>query len=276
MLGKIFSNRPHVEDLNDPNLSPEKEESALLLLDQPYYYLKSGGQGYSFISKDKKTVLKFFKNHHMRDIPWLHSVQLPGVLDIPRQRTLNWRQRKYDHVHGSCKIAVQKMQEETGLVYCHFNQTSHLNKKVVIYDKIGIRHTVDLDKVEFVLQKKVDLVFSKFHDLMEKNDIQSARSCIDSMLNLFVSRYQKGIDDHDPIVRKNFGYDGTKAIEIDLGSFFENEALKDPSIYKRVLQREMTDFSEWITEFYPSLSPYLQEKLQELTLESPLCSCCPS
>ena len=268
MFNKILSNLSYDERWETPRFPIDKEKEILSITDQPFYYLKSGGQSYAFISEDGKTVLKFFKMHHMREIKWLTKARFPSFIDIGRDKIVTFRNNKLNHIFGSCAIASQEMQDETGMIYCHLNKTRHLKKKVVIYDKIGIRHVVNLDETPFVLQKKADLVFAKFHQVMANKDLTKAQECIDSLLNLFVTRYEKGIDDNDPIIRKNFGFLGTKAIEIDLGSFSRKEDLKDPSLYKLQLKKEMVDFKKWIEEFYPTLTPYLEERMNVLASES--------
>src|ERR1700722_9090601 len=35
------------------------------VLDQPFYFLGSGGTSFAFLGKDGKTVLKFFKHQHL-------------------------------------------------------------------------------------------------------------------------------------------------------------------------------------------------------------------
>ncbi|NNM43364.1 MAG: hypothetical protein HKM07_03385 [Chlamydiae bacterium] len=265
MLGKILWDCPHDARFEIPTLPTAQETEVIHLLDQPYYFLNSGGQSYAFISKDGQTVLKFFKMHHMREIPWLSKVPLPGILDNGRKRIVDFREDKLSKIFTSCKLAFEEMRDETAFLYCHINKTNHLNKKVVIYDKIGIRHTLDLDTVPFVMQKKVDLAFQKFHEIMKEGDVVKAQAYIETLLQYFLARYKKGIHDNDAIVERNFGFLGTEAIGIDLSCYSKVDALKDPAIYKQRFSKETINFKRWIKKTYPDLLPFLEQRIQSIT-----------
>lgn len=269
MLHKVQSNLSYDSRWEHDPLPIEEEKDILNRLDQPFFYLKSGGQCYAFISEDGTTILKLFKLHHMREVKWLSKFEsLPEFMNPNRLRIFRYRQKHFQNIFGSCKIAYEEMREETGLLYSHLNKTNHLHKRVKIRDKLGIYHTLDLDKTEFLVQKKAVLVFEKFHQLKKLNDNQTAQKCIDSLIELFLTRYQKGIADKDPVIRKNFGFLGTQAIEIDLGSYSKNESLQNPSNYYTQLSAEMYDFGKWLDLNYPDLSPYLERKILSLTKEN--------
>ena len=262
MVSKIKSNLEYDPKWEHPPLSKEEEKVVLNRLDQNYTYLKCGGQCYAFISDDRKTILKFFKLHRMEEVKWLSKLEsLPDLINPNRLRIFRYRKKRFQHIFGSCKIAYEEMKEETALIYSHLNKTDHLHKKVRIRDKLGIYHLLDMDKMEFLLQEKVILPLEKFKALKEQNDIYGAHRCIDSILHHFLMRYEKGIDDSDPIVRKNFGFIENRAVELDLGSYSKKESLKDPANYIPQLEKEIGDFKNWLQNNFPELSPYLEEKI---------------
>ena len=57
------------------------------------------------------------------------------------------------HDFDSYKIAYENLKDETGLIYLHLNKTDFLKQKMIIIDKIGIYHEIDLDSMEFLIQK---------------------------------------------------------------------------------------------------------------------------
>jgi hypothetical protein len=249
-LYKILSDLPPRPEWETAPLDPKE-------LRQPYYYLGSGGQCYAFISQDGNSVLKFFKHHHMRPKSWLNTFSfVGGVRHILHERAL-----RMAHIFGSCKISYDDFRDETGLLYLHINKTTHLNRSLRLIDRLGIAHTIDLDTTSFVLQKTAELAYPAFDRVMAQGDLEGAKRRIDSLIALILARSHKGISDRDPIIRRNFGFIGERAIEIDLGSFTKDPFLRTPSAAKKVLFYETLKFKKWLAKHHPSLLPYFQERL---------------
>lgn len=251
---------------SDLPFNPEWEVSIKLppegLLDAPFTFLGSGVQCYVFESQDKKTVLKVFKHYHawpsndvLRDLP------LPNFLENYRSKTLRARYSRLNSIFTSCKIAMEELQKETGMLYLHLNQTRHLNKTLILVDKIGNQHMIDLDRTAFLLQKKGDLVFSTLQRFMDYGEVAAAKEAIHSLIELISSRCEKGIANSDPIIHRNFGYLENQAIEIDVGSFAYNPHMKKTYSQKRELFFETRELEEWLENRYPQLIPYFKAKL---------------
>ena len=51
-------------------------------------------------------------------------------------------------------LAYQCFADQMGLLYLHLNQTKDLKRKVLLHPPKGDKIDLDLDKVEFVVQKK--------------------------------------------------------------------------------------------------------------------------
>lgn len=242
-----------------PLPSGEEQEQLNAIFSQPFYFLGSGGQCYAFVSEDQKTVLKFFKKHHIRFWKFLNRVTLPSALEGYRQKILHKTLHQSPAFFESCKISYLDLKERTGLIYLHLNKTDFFQKQLTIVDKLNIAHQIDLDSIDFALQRKAEFTKPKLKKLIRKKLIDEAKQCIDSMVGLIVERCQKGIQDRDPNFRRNVGFVGLNAIEIDIGSYSRDDTLS--------LEEELVDktakLHKWLERKSPELVLYLDEVLKD-------------
>ncbi|NGX47200.1 MAG: hypothetical protein K1000chlam3_00572 [Chlamydiae bacterium] len=256
-LTKIHSNlvfEPNWDVKNGP--LPE-------VFDQKFSYLAAGGQVYAFVSEDGKYVLKFFK-HHLRRLPfWLKILPLPKHLATKRKNQRKKRTAKLLRDFRSYKLSFENLMEETGLLYVHLNKTNSLRKTVRIVDKIGIEHKINLDQVEFVLQKKADLALSYFSNLIQEKKLSKAKDGIDSICELILTRCKKGIYDEDPRIHRNVGFIDGKAILIDVGRLKFDPRREDPKIQKEDLVKITRRLYTFLQKESPELAEYLEEKIYE-------------
>jgi len=265
-LQKIQSDLPHDPAWETTPLSVEEMQNIKKLLSQPYYFLGSGGQCYAFVSQDHQTVLKMFKHHHMRPQSWLDTLPVPKIFESFRQKHQKIRMERLNTIFSSCKIAYDRFREGTGLIYMHLNKTNDLKQKLKLFDAIGSVHEIDLDQTEFALQKKATMTYPTIASLMEAQEIEAAKARLISFLDLILERCKVGVVDHDPR-KRNFGFVGEKAIEIDLGSFSVNEYLKSPKAGKRILFFETMKLRRWINKNYPQLSEFFTHHLDQILTE---------
>jgi hypothetical protein len=251
-----------------PPLSEMEKEELRAMVDQPYYFLGKGGQCYAFVSEDQKTVLKFFKNHHIRFWKFLNRLSLPSALDGYRQRFLKKTLHQSPAFFESCKISYLEFRERTGLLYLHLCKTDDFQKKLTLVDKLGISHQIDLNSIDFALQKKAEFSNPKLKKLIKENDLDAAKQCIESLLGLIVERCQGGIRDRDHNLRRNIGFIGNQAIEIDLGSYSKDESLKEPEGFKLELLSNTRKFKQWLGRRNPDLSLYLSERIDQILKEN--------
>lgn len=174
----------------------------------PYSYLGSGNHTYAFVSSDGKVVIKFFKQKHMR-------VQSPLISSKTKAR----RKMEREESFSSYLLAFEKLREETGLLYLHLNPTNHLHQTLTLIDQQGKKLTVNLDEMEFLIQKKATLSFDHLEKLFSEGAYDKALLSIRSLLHLVAKRNQMGIYDQDLQFFKNFGFIENDAIEIDIGEF---------------------------------------------------------
>ena len=233
------------------------------LLNQTYYYLNSGSQCYAFISEDQKTILKLFKFQHMRTPPLLNIFPSKGKLGKKRTKKREVLEKTFE----SYSIAYDFFRKESALLFIHLTKTDHLKQKLTIVDKIGKRHTLDLDKVEFILQKRGTLVYDTLADWMKKGEKEKAEKGIADLLNLVLNRCLCGIFDKDPDFKTNFGFIEETPFQIDVGRLTLSEKEKHREIYRSEMIRITRQFEEWIALNYPDLLGSFQRSLNEIIIK---------
>jgi hypothetical protein len=223
-VSKITSSLPfNPHWATDPLSLSVKDE----ILGQKYRYLSSGAQLYAFVSEDGKYVIKFFRMKHL----------IPSFVDYFRPEKKKRREENLRFVFQAYKMAYDDLKKEAGLVYVHFNKTSDLNTTLTVIDKLGRYHLIDLDKTEFIVQERAELIFSH----LSKLDEGKRKEAIAAVLSLVQCRIDKGYADHDKAVSHNYGFVGDRPIHLDIGRLYKGERKGE---YKRIEER----IGKWVKE----------------------------
>jgi len=251
---KIASDSP----ISGEKLPLDQQTALDAIFNQSFSFLNSGGQCYAFLSEDGKTIIKFFKQHHIRLWNRLNHMPLPQMLQPFFKRLLDKKIHQSPQFFESCRIADKDFKERCGLLYLHMHKTQCFKKKLKIIDNLGIPHLIDLDHTDFALQKRVELCHAAFKTLIRENNIAAAKQCIDSLIGLMREKSQKGIVDRDFNLRTNIGFLGTQAIEIDLGSFTKEEKEQDLTL---VNLEKIQKFHRWLSKHQETLAQYFIEQI---------------
>lgn len=253
----ISSNRVFHSQFTTRTLTSKEEEELKEALDQPYVYFAQGGQAFAFFSLDGKYVIKFFKQRLFRPSWLLNHLPLPPFLHRYREKR-NWKRAdKFERDFLSYKVAFEELQDQTGIIYTHLNKTAHLQKKIPVKDRLGIIHHINLDEVDFVVQKRAEHVYDRIRNLMETGEIQKAKLAIDSIFAMIQKRAQMGFRDRDPDIRTNCGFIEDRAVKIDVGRFVRCAEMKEKDAINRELLHITAPFELWLQENYPTdLLPY--------------------
>lgn len=265
---KVLSNFSHDPRYDLSSLSEEQKLLANEILEQHFYFLGDGGQGYSFLSEDGRYVLKLFKLHHMRTAKVLSKLPLFGPLKTATNNFIDERERNHTKIFSSCKIAMEDFQEETGLIFLHLNTTSHEYPSVSITDAIGITHKIDLDKAAFALQKKATVAFTNLKQAMIHKDEAAIKEAISSFVSFVAKRCQKGIEDLDAGFKRNYGIINGQLIEIDVGSFTKNPSLRDPKQTKQEILKKTEGLRRSLATIYPEMIPFFEQSLKDVCRSS--------
>ncbi len=238
-------------------LNPEKAQLVDRILDQPFRYLGSGGECYVFLSQDQKTVMKVFKHYRMRANLFCKHWPLPG----PVKKYVDSHQERFERIFTSCKLAYEELRHETALIYVHLNKTQHLKKTMSLTDKLGIVHQVDLDKLEFVLQERADLLFPKLDQLIRSGEEDKAKQMIDSLVHLLIARCKKGVADGDPALKRNFACLEDRVIGLDIGPYTKDPYLREERAWKREVFCETLKLRNWVKKNHPALFAEVNAKI---------------
>jgi len=205
-----------------------------------YSYLGKGGQSYVFVSEDGRSVLKLMRSSKLK----LKQSKIEAQEKLLRETLLS-----YD-------IANRYFKEETGIIHTHLSPGG--SGQIRIKDKLGICHTLDARHYPYIIQEKAMLVKEKIAQSMDEGDVEKARLTIRSLFALLKARSEKGIEDGDPNLIKNFGFCGDRPIQIDPGRF------SSPATSLKKLTDSKQDLQNWIDQYYPQLSHDLDQAYQEI------------
>jgi hypothetical protein len=241
----------------DPRYSvvvpPEHLASVKEILSTPFYYLGKGCQSYVFEDKSKTYVIKFLKYQRYRPTNFLYNFDfIPWVSSYCEARTAR-KLEKVHNVYQSWKTALVMAPEETGVLFIHLNKEHIFDRTLTVYDKMGLEHQIDLNSVEFLLQKKAQMIQPYLENLIRTGQTAKAEAFLKGMLDRIVSGFQRGISDNDYALLQNTGVSDDKAVYIDVGQIIYNPAVKDPSVYKRELFNKTYKFSVWLNGASPEL-----------------------
>lgn len=225
---KISSNLTPRPEWAVPDISGEIQDA---VFGQNYRYLASGMESYAFVSDDGKYVIKFFRMKHYA----------PSITEYFRPERLKLREKNLYTIFNAYKSAYDELREETGLVFIHLNKTKNLKRGLNITDWLGRTYAINLDQMEFVVQEKAELVFTRLKRLMDNGDSAGFERSKQAILGLVRKQIDKGFADQDKAVSHNYGFVGEKPIHLDVGRIFKG---KKENEYERISAR----IDRWINE----------------------------
>ena len=138
------------------------------------------------------------------------------------------------------------------------------NKTVTIVDKIGLRYSLSLGKMQFLLQRKAQMLNETLDRYMTEGKRQQAETLIDRLLQMLLSEYMRGFADNDHALMQNTGVLNEHPIHIDAGQFIYNPDVQDPDLFKREIYDKTYNFSKWLQKRHPALAQHLQGRLVAL------------
>ncbi|MEX0962153.1 MAG: hypothetical protein WDZ28_04790 [Simkaniaceae bacterium] len=246
-IHRIRSYRPMPGNFEARPLSDHEKGEVKKILNQPYFYLTSGSQSFVLASQDGQYVLKFIKQHRFRSI-------FRFCDQSKKQKSLYDLLRSFD-------LASNLFKEETGVVYTHLDKSRSLGCKVDLVDRLKIKHSIELDQYEYVLQKKMQTASEKLINLKKSDRLPEAKKAFDKLLALTKKRSEMGYFDKDPHLIKNFGFDGEGAVELDIGGFVPYSECEALSFYEKEIPRIKRKVLPWIQKNYPELLLHAQMRL---------------
>ncbi len=224
------------------------------LIAQEYVYLGKGKQAYVFLSKDGEHVFKLFKpapihfqtsffgkplQFSLSKLPFIKSLWVD--FSSPHYKEIQNREwRSYVN-------AITILPEETKVEYLHLAATKFLQKKLTIYDKIGILHTIDLDSTSFLIQKRADLFYPKLLELVKKNEEEKAKTLLKNFLSFYLHLIDKNIV-NPTTVEANIGCLDLEIVQIDVGRLLTPQDLRlsYPKVPLSQIHKSTSHLKKWL------------------------------
>lgn len=263
-ISNITSDFAYNEKWDMLSLSNLEKERVNQILAQKFSYLGKGCQSYVFLSEDGEYVLKFVKYQRFRPQAWLDYFQFIPIVNDYRLAKIEKKRKKLDMLFGSWKIAFENLKHETGLIYVHINKSKDLQQNLIIYDKLGIEYELNLDDMEFLLQKRANMLCSTMNHFIQRGQLGEAKELIDNLLSMILSEYSRGLADNDHALMQNTGAIGNMPVHIDVGQFVIKPEISNPAVYKQELFSKTFKFRMWLEKHSPELAAYLNKKLFEI------------
>lgn len=263
-INNITANIPFDPRWQMTPLSANDQTTLDEVLSQSFNYMGKGCQSYVFLSKDGNYILKLIKYQRFRPQPWLDYLSFIPAIKQYRHVKMEKKLQKLYGVFDSWKIAFEQLRPETQLLYVHLNKSLDLDKRLVIYDKMGFEHILDLDQTEFLIQRKAKMLCPYIQELMQDGRIAEAKTLLTRIIQLILSEYIRGIGDNDHALMQNTGVYNGYPIHIDVGQFVINEKARDPQVYKQELFSKTFLLRKWLKENYPELVADFESQLRAI------------
>lgn len=261
-LANMQHEMPYHKEWDIPPLSPMEKERMDVILNQPFHYIGKGAQSYAFASEDGKYVLKLFKFKHLKPSWFVDMLPAIGFIKEYKENQTARKQRKLEGVFEGYRLAYEMHKDPSGILYIHLNPSNNLNKTVIIKDKIGLPHRVDLDKFVFILQEKAETTRTVIKKLLNQNDVAKAKIRLGQIFDLYISEYRKGVYDRDHGVMHNTGFVGEKPIHLDVGKLSDAPEMKNPEHANADLEKIAYKFHSWIHTNYPQHAPEIDQYME--------------
>lgn len=263
-IGNITYELPYDSRWDIHALNADESKQLDAILSQNFKYLGKGCQSYVFASEDGQYVMKFFKYQRFRPQEWLqYFTFIPGMKEYTKAK-IEKKRRKLEGVFTSWKIAFEDLQPETGVVYVHLNKSNDLNKTVVIYDKVGWKHVLNIDDYEFMIQKKARMLCPTLQEMMANGQMNEAKGLLDHLLRLVLSEYGRGLADNDHALMQNTGVVDGRPIHVDAGQFIKNSKVKESKVSNQELFNKTWKFRKWLQKNFPELEAHLVHHLKQI------------
>lgn len=243
------------------SLIPKEQEEVNAVLSQEFHYLGKGCQSYAFVSDDGKYVLKFLKYQRFRPQQWLeYFAFIPPVNQYLIGR-LEHKRKKLEGLFRSWRTAFDHLKEESALLLVHLNKTNDLNPQFTFYDKIGMRHVVNIGQYEFLLQRRATMICDYLDECMLEDREEEAKQLLTDLVLLISSEYAKGLADNDHALMQNTGVIDGRPVHVDVGQFVVEPKMKDPAISNQEFFNKFYKFRLWLEEKHPSLLEHMNQLL---------------
>jgi len=210
-----------------PALLDEETAFTQKALSQNFYYLAEGGQMIAFVSADDQFVLKFF--HFSKFTPsygvqWLNGL---GLCSLYCEKHTEKRKKKKQIAFEGLKLAFLNYRKQSGIIFLQLNPSKSL-QEVTLFDPKGKKLVLSLEKVPYVLQRRVKPFDEALSELLHQKKWAQARLMIEKVFLFFKEGYDRGLSDLDLGIMHNIGFTKEgELIHFDVGKLSFQEKIKN-------------------------------------------------
>lgn len=230
-----------------------------------FTFLYEGSDSYVFQSEDGQHVIKFFKIRRFTPKYWLNYIPIPW-LDAKRLNKIAARQKLRSETFGSLQLAFEKFRYQTGLVFLHLFKTEYLHMKIKVVDDGGKEHTVLLDKVPFVVQKKAVMLSDHISFLLQEGKSMEAVQALYRVLSLIKEGCRRGLGECSAEVGSAYGFIGDRPVYVSIDRLVQDPSFSSSRSMLKEVFRISRALELWIEGFCPPLLSFFQEESQDLSL----------
>jgi len=231
-----------------------KEEELSCLLNQPFSFIDQGSTSIVYLSQDGTVVLKLFLDKcYASKGGWRKIVPFMGRLS-ERRKELKMKRKRFI----GCINAYSLVAEATGMLYYHFSPTTFFSSKLRLLERDGEVREIDLNEVEFILQKKAVVSFDYFDQCALRGEMEKAKKGISDLLDFTLHLYDQGIVMIDLQLMSNFGFIEDRPVRIDLEHLEYDRKWKKR--YRGHLEEQLNSFRHYLDKWHPELISHFEEE----------------
>jgi hypothetical protein len=119
-----------------------------------------------------------------------------------------------------------------------------------------------LAQIPFALQYRADNPFKRLRSHLLHRDLNAGKKVVDEIFECLTTRYEKGIKDQDPALRRNIGLLKDRAIAIDIGSFSASSTTLTIEEKKQGLLQDTHRMRRWLQKRSLELMNYLDQLIE--------------
>ena len=251
-----------------PLLYLKEQTDIAALFNQPFTFLGSGGWCYAFLGQDQKTVLKFYRHTHLLPSSIFKDFSFDKLLLKSAPSAAKCLTIFKNSTSTAACCCWKEAKDRSGLLYVHLNKTQELAQARHPDRSYRRPARIDLDKTEFVIQKKADLLIPHLENLLQQQKPEEVKHCLDDLIDCLLTLYKNGIRDNDTSLRQNFGFTDQCAITLDLSSFEWDASLQKAPSYQKEISLKTKRLAHWLKKYHPDLFLYYDARLKALQSET--------
>ena len=171
----------------------------------------------------------------------------------------NWKQglctahtAKVMQTLHSWELAYQTQQKECGLLWVQLHPAKEWQQVVILSDKLGLSHAIDLGKIPFLVQENATDLGRHFTALFNEGKLTTIKQRLQELTTIYKNRYAQGCYDRDYGIMHNAGItsEGTLII-FDAGELTEDSSMQNPDVALRDFSRVQQRIDKWVTRHFP-------------------------